>query len=150
MKLIVQPLAEGPIQKFRATAARRLHISRAALWVYGHNIQAGDQFRFQIRKNKPDGVIAEQLLTGAQIKTLCDVTEPYFHAKLFLDFGGDVLLEKGGYRISAEQLSGHDATHWLSWCRDWERPYGTVNPAPTADWNSPFYLRLYDREGREL
>lgn len=150
MKLLVTPAKDFPSQKFRIKSNRRPIISRMALWVYAHNIGSGDTFKFSIYSSKESRVIATKTLTGSEIKTLCGVTMNYFHAKLFVAFSSDVMLEKGYYKVTAEQLTGYSSSNFLALCRDWERPFGDVSPIVNEIWQSPYYLRLYDLEGREL
>lgn len=151
MKLLITPFADQPRARFRVATPRRVHLSRIALHVYGHNVDDGDEYLFELIQDRGRKTVESLSMTGAQVKAALEVTKAFFHAKLFLDFSGkNIQLAKGRYRVQVNQTAGLAGDSFLAWCRDWERPYGNFIKAPTEIWNAPNYLRVYDRQGREL
>jgi hypothetical protein len=148
--LVISPAADVVTQAFTIETAYRLTLTRISLWCYLNNVADGDTFKFSIRNETANYTVVEKNFTGLQIKTLLNATQAYSHGKLFLDFDDEVLICRGRYSISAEQLTGFSTSTFLALCKDWESPYFNVSPTPGGDWSDPYYVRLYDQEGREI
>lgn len=150
MYLVISPAADVVTQSFTIETAYRLTLTRVSLWCYLNNVADGDTFVFTLRNETAGFDVFEKNMTGAQIKTLLNATQPYSHGKLFLDLDEDVLIGRGRYTLSAEQLTGFSTSTFLALCKDWESPYFRLESQPSGDWADPYYVRLYDQEGREI
>lgn len=150
MYLVISPAVDVVTQAFTVSTAYRLSLKRISCWCYLNNIADGDTFQFRLRNETAGFTVAEKNLTGSQIKTLINATQSYSHGKLFLDFDEDILIGRGRYLFSAEQLTGFSTSTFLALCKDWESSYFETDPMPGGDWADPYYVRLYDQEGREI
>jgi hypothetical protein len=148
--LVISPAIDVVEQAFSIDTAYRLCLKRIASWIYLHNVGDSDTFRFRLRNETDNYLVCEKELTGAEIKSSLNATQAYSHGKLFLDFDDDVLIGRGRYSFVAEQLTGFSTTTFLALCKDWESPYFRLDSTPAGDWSDPYYLRLYDQEGREI
>jgi len=150
MELVVEDFNDNPSQQCDFNNHVRHHIVRIALWVYANNIGDAHTFRF-FMEDEDTNIVFDQTLTGAEIKTKMDKSLTYFHGKLFLEIDDDILLLRNGtYTFTVDQLTGYTGSTYLSWCKDWERPYDATNSSPANASSAPFYIRFYDKKGVQL
>jgi len=146
MQLGIEDFNDNPSQTVDLKSHMRSQINRISLWVFANNIGDAHAFRFYM-EDSDSNVVFDQTLTGAQIKSNMDKSLTYFHGKLFLTpANGVLMLDHGQYTFKCQQLTGYSGSTYLSWCKDWERPFDATNEAPTYVENAPFFIRFYNKE----
>lgn len=146
MQLAIEDFNDNPSQTVNLKSQLRSQINRISLWVFANNIGDAHTFRFYMEDSNAN-VVFDQTLTGAEIKTNMDKSLTYFHGKLFLTpDNGVLMLGPDEYTFYCDQLTGYSGSTYLSWCKDWERPYDTTNGNPSNIESAPFYIRFYDKE----
>lgn len=150
MQLVHSPFNETPEQEFQLNTNQRISVRQLSLWVYTHALTDGASIRIRLYNTDGNVLLYSKTMTGAEVKTSIGATQTYAHGKLNLDTGTEVLLGRGAYKVTAEQLSEYTDSTYISWCTDWESTYQELESASTDDMTDPYYLRLYDRRMREV
>jgi hypothetical protein len=150
MYLVASPLIDAPAQRFEIAISRRIAVTRVAVWIYINDIDNADTFVFTLENETINQNIMTKTYTGAELKTAINCTDTYGHGKLFINVGYDFHLGRGAYTLRGYQTSGYTVNKYASLCKDWESPYLPSSTVPTGDWQDAYYLRIYDKEGRQV
>jgi hypothetical protein len=147
MFLVVTDKASELRQPFSIALEQRVHVKTIAIWLLLNDPALGSELTLTIRHSN-DSIVHQEVVTVADIKTNLGATQDYTHGKYIWEPSTAVRIGRGDYFFCVEQTQGYTFSNFVGWCRDWESPYFASNSL--GDYEDPFYLRIYDHEGRQL